>query len=95
MATHKVLYQEWAWRDSWEGPSAADGALHLTEEDRLAYVRARRGPLLEETPDIYEIPSSTAVWVEIDEALYKRVVASKPGLRVKAKTKTSFQPVSS
>ena len=95
MATHKVLYQAWEWRDSWDGPSPAAGALHLNEEDRLAYVRARRGPRLEETPETYEIPSSTPVWVEIDEALYQQVVASKPGLRVKTKTKTSFQAVSS
>jgi hypothetical protein len=95
MATHRVLYQEWEWRDSWDGPSPAAGSMHLCEEDRLAYIKVRRGPILDKTPETYEIPrNASPVWVEIGDVLFRQVTAARPGLRVKVKTKTTFQAVS-
>ena len=92
MATHRVLYQKWELKDSWSGPSSADGSLHLSDEDRLAYIKARRGPLESRTPETYEVPSATPTWVEVDEAMYAKVAAGRPGLRVK--TSIRFQAVS-
>ena len=93
MSTHKVLYQNWEWHGEYDGISPADGSMHLDAEDRLAYIKARRGPILDRVPEDYEVPGSQPEWVEVDDDLYAQIVAAKPGLRVTATTTTAFKAV--
>ena len=88
---NRVLYQEWESHDSWSGPEKMNGSLHLSKEDRDAYIKAQYGDRSGPTPEYYISAVGDAKWVDVDDETYAKVAAGRPGIR--AVKKATFRAI--
>lgn len=78
-----VICQKWLESEAGWGTTPDGYSLHLTEGDRQAFIqeyesqRPSEGPV----PDVYDRPDGTPYTCEVDGETYRRVTASKNGIR--------------
>lgn len=76
-----VICQKWAEYEKGWGDRPDGYSLHLTEEDRKAYIDGYWARMPNEAPAEYSSPDGTPYACEVDEATYEKVRASKNGIR--------------
>jgi len=87
MTKHNAVYQAWTAHDSWSGPEAAAGSLHLDEADRKAFIAAYWACMPKQTPEYYLAPEGRAQMVEVNVRTYARLLRERPGFRAAISTK--------
>ncbi len=80
---HTVVKQSWNEHERGWGIRPDGYSLHLTEEDRVAFIEEYwaeqpNGP----APDDYSSPDGSKTLADIKEDQYKKILASKNGIRV-------------
>ncbi len=81
MTTFTVIRQSWLESERGWGTRPDGYSLHLTESDRLAYIKDYWAGMPDEVPDEYSRPEGSAGSHEVDEVTYQAVKASKNGIR--------------
>lgn len=92
MATHRVIYQAWTGYDDWSGPEEVNGSLHLSEEDRKAYIKAEVGDHSGPATSYYVRPSGNPREVEVDAKTFAAIKQGRPGIRAAGTFTTTFRP---
>jgi len=81
MDGHEVICQKWEESERGWGTRPDGYSLHLTDEDRQAYIKGYWAGMPEEVPDEYSRPDGTPYHCRVDEETFKEVEASKNGIR--------------
>lgn len=92
MAQHRVIYQAWMGHDEWSGPEQVNGSLHLSEEDRKAYIKATLGDRSGAVPAYYIRPDGEPREVEVDAQTLAALKQGRPGIRAVGTFTTTFRP---
>jgi len=75
-----VIVQKWEESEAW-GTRPDGFSLHLTDEDRKAYIKAYWDGMPDATPAEYSRPDGTPYAWDADEETYALVEASENGIR--------------
>lgn len=72
---HSVICQLWNESDRWSGQQSNGYSLHLTEDDRLAYIKQYNDSLPKGgiIPDVYSYISDTKYTVNVESAIVKKL----------------------
>ncbi|MEY2665200.1 MAG: hypothetical protein RLZZ480_305 [Candidatus Parcubacteria bacterium] len=81
MSTYPIVRQDWLESERGWGIRPDGYSLHLTESNRQQFVREYWDRMPDEVPDEYSRPSGEPFLVDVDEATYLAVKASKNGTR--------------
>lgn len=76
-----LIVQKWEESERGWGCRPDGYSLHLTEEDRVAYIKAYWDSMPDQAPSEYERPDGTPYLWDADAATAKKVRATKNGLR--------------
>lgn len=79
--TTTVVVQKWEESEAGWGQRPDGCSLHLSEEDRAAYVKAYWDRMPSSAPSEYSRPDGTPYLWDADEETYEQVKASKNGVR--------------
>lgn len=77
-----VIVQKWEESERGWGSRPDGYSLHLTEEHRVAYIKAYWDRMPDEPPDEYSRPDGSLYEAEIPIEVYEKVIASKNGIRI-------------
>lgn len=80
MTKFSVVRQDWLESERGWGCRPDGYTLHLTKSDRDAFVKAYWDRMPDEVPDEYSRPEGQPTLVDVDEATYEKVKASKNGM---------------
>lgn len=72
----RLLCQKWEESEAGWGTRPDGYSLHLSEEDRKAYVQTHWDALPKEVPDEYSRPDGTPYWFEASEEEYNAVTTA-------------------
>lgn len=78
---NEVIVQKWEESERGWGSRPDGFSLHLTDEDRKAYIKEYWAGMPKETPDEYERPDGTPYKAEVSDSVFAKVKASKNGIR--------------
>ena len=82
MKKFEVFMDKWTGRDRWSGPEDAGMSLHLTEKDYHEFVKeAYKDRDSRNVPEYYENADGSLSKVFVSDEIYKKIVASKNGIR--------------
>lgn len=81
MTTYIVIRQNWLESELGLGTRPDGYSIHLSEQDRKAYVAEYWKGMPEETPDEYSRPEGGPVPFEVQGDVYEKVKSTKYGLR--------------
>lgn len=79
--THTVVRQEWLESERGWGIRPDGYSLHVSEADRVAFIREYWDRMPDHVPDEYSRPCGNPELVDIDEALYDELKTSRNGIR--------------
>ena len=77
----EVICQKWEESERGWGTRPDGYSLHLTDEDRKAYIQGYWAGMPDSTPDEYSRPDGTPYRCEVDRETFEKVKASKHGVR--------------
>jgi hypothetical protein len=78
---HKVIVQKWEESERGWGTRPDGYSLHLTEEDRVLYIKKYWNSMPDKAPAEYSRPDGTPYVASVDEATFAKVKASECGVR--------------
>jgi len=81
MTLRHVIVQKWEESERGWGTRPDGYSLHLTDEDRRAFIKEYWGRMPDEAPDEYSRPDGTPYRWSADEATHAEVRASRNGVR--------------
>lgn len=76
MTKYMLLCQKWEESEAGWGTRPDGYSLHLSDEDRRAFIQAYWDRMPAEVPEEYSRPDGTAYWFEATAEQYKEVKAS-------------------
>lgn len=79
--TFHVLCQKWEESERGWGTRPDGYSLHLSEDDRVRFIKAYWDGMPDGVPDEYERPDGTPYWCRVGEEIYKKVKERGLGVR--------------
>lgn len=78
---NKVLKQEWEESERGWGCRPDGYSLHISEEDRVDFIKAYWDKMPAFAPSEYSRPYGTPFWIDVDDETFDKIKASKNGIR--------------
>ena len=82
---YRVLIQEWVVRDSWSGPEEGGYSMHLSEQDRVAFINKVCAWRTGLAPETYDSPEGRTFWAWMNAKTYRRLLSAankgEPGIQ--------------
>ncbi len=73
MSNHEVVVQKWEESERGWGVRPDGFSLHMTDEDREAFIKEYWDSMPKKAPDEYSRPAGTPYKAEVDEEVFQKV----------------------